>query len=167
MLQLIGTIAVVASVLVLAYQAREVVRQTRTANEVSGTVAHRELVFQWERWAKVFIHHPALHDMYFGEPATEPSDADRVRLAVIAEGHADWLEAGLTTERQLASYSFVTSLGYWDDYVAWVVASTPGLRKVLRDQPNTWPHLSGYLARYDSDEQHALRQAQHGTSTAR
>ena len=86
MLQLIGTIAVVASVLVLAYQAREVVHQTRTANEVSGTVAHRELVFQWERWARVFIHRPELHSLYFGDPDTEPSDADRVRLAVIAEG---------------------------------------------------------------------------------
>jgi hypothetical protein len=166
MLQLIGTIAVVASVLVLAYQSREVAHQTRTANEVSGTLAHRELVFHWEEWAKVFIHHPELHGMYFGEPTTEPNDAARVRLAVIAEAHADWLEAGLTTEQQLASYSIVTSIGYWENYVAWVMASTPGLRKVMRDQPNTWPNLNAYLARYEGGDEDGS-QWQHTTPTAR
>ena len=154
MLQFIGTVAVVVSVLVLAYQTRDVARQTRLANEVAGTVAHRDLAFNWRRWAKVFIHHPELHGMYFGELDTEPSDADRVRLAVVAEGHADWLEAGLTTERALASYEFVTAIGYWgDEYVPWVMASTPGLRKVMRDQPDTWPQLNAHLARYDSREQ--------------
>jgi hypothetical protein len=153
MLQFIGTIAVVVSVLILAYQTRDVARQTRLANEVAGTVAHRDLAFNWRRWAKVFIRHPELHGMYFGELDTEPSDADRVRLAVIAEGHADWLEAGLTTEQALASYEFVTSIGYWDEYVAWVMASTPGLRMLMRDQPGTWPLLNAYLARYDTGKQ--------------
>jgi hypothetical protein len=92
--------------------------------------------------------------MYFGDLATEPGDADRVRLAVIAEAHADWLEAGLTTEQALASYEFVTSIGYWgEEYVPSVMASTPGLRRVMRDQPDTWPQLNAYLARYDSGEQ--------------
>jgi hypothetical protein len=152
-LQFIGTIAVVVSVLVLAYHTRDVARQTRLANEVAGTVAHRDLVFNWRRWAHVFIDHPELHAMHFSEADTEPSDADRVKLAVTAEAHADWLEAGLTTEQALASYEFVTSIGYWgEDYVPWVLASTPGLRQVMRDQPDTWPQLNAYLERHDSQE---------------
>jgi hypothetical protein len=154
MLQFIGTLAVVVSVLVLAYQTREVARQTRFANQVAGSVAQRHMVFNWRRWAHVFIDHPELHGMYFGEPDTEPSDADRVRLGVIAEAHADWLEAGLTTEQALASYSSYTVL--WDEYVPSVVASTPVVRQVMRDQPGTWPQLDAYLARYDSREQNRV-----------
>jgi hypothetical protein len=153
MLQFIGTLAVVVSVLILAYQTRDLARQTRLANQVAGTVAQRDLVFNWRRWAHVFIDHPELHGMYFGEPDTEPSDADRVRLAVIAEAHADWLEAGLTTEQALASYSSYTVV--WNTYVPWVMASTPGVRQVMRDQPDTWPLLNEHLARYDSREQEA------------
>ena len=57
MLQFIGTLAVVVSVLVLAYQTREVARQTRFANQVAGSVAQRDMVFNWRRWAHVFIDH--------------------------------------------------------------------------------------------------------------
>jgi hypothetical protein len=70
---------------------------------------------------------------------------------------ADWhdrrcgLGAGLGLP--VASYEVVTSIGYWYDHAAWVMASTPGLRKVMRDQPDTWPQLNTYLARYDSREQ--------------
>ena len=44
-MQLVATIAVVVSVLVLAYQARELSGNTRVANEVAGTQAHSDLLF--------------------------------------------------------------------------------------------------------------------------
>ena len=43
-MQLAATIAVVASVLVLVLQTREVAKEASIANQVAGTRAHRELI---------------------------------------------------------------------------------------------------------------------------
>ncbi len=85
---LIGTIAVVVSVLVLAYQGRELAGHTRIANEVAGTQAHRELLFHWKSVIDVFVRHPELHPLYLGQASGTPTPEDAVRLAVIAEQHA-------------------------------------------------------------------------------
>jgi hypothetical protein len=155
MLQFIGTVAVVVSVLVLAYQTRDVARQTRLANQVASTDTLREQTLNLWRWSSVFIEHPRLHSMYFGETTTEPSEDDRVRLGVIGETHADWLETVKATKEHLETYD-VGEFGEIHNYVEKVIASTPGLRKVIRDQPGIWPSLTALVARHDEQEQHGV-----------
>src|SRR5690348_14527642 len=65
-MDVVGTIAVVVSVLVLAYQGRELAGHTRIANEVAATQAHRDLLFHWKWVIDVFVRHPDLHALYFG-----------------------------------------------------------------------------------------------------
>src|SRR5690242_7793526 len=98
-MELAATIAVVVSVLVFAFQARELARQSRLANEVAGTRAHGEIVLHWKNIMDVFIQYPELRAFYFDQTSEAPSASDSVRLGVIAEQHADWLEVLLATTK--------------------------------------------------------------------
>jgi len=150
-MQLAGTIAVFLSVLVLAYQTRKVAHQTRVANQVAGTEAHREVIFHWKRILDVFVEYPQLYPHFFGQDGTALSAADSIRLKVVAEQCADWLETGMLTSHQLASYEAYTPIiGSWDDYVAWMIAGSPPLRSVIRDMPSSWPKLTDLVTGLDS-----------------
>jgi hypothetical protein len=158
-MQLAGTIAVFLSVLVLAYQTRKVAHQTRVANQVAGTEAHREVIFHWKRILDVFVEHPQLYPHFFGDDGTALSAADSVRLQVVAQQCGDWLETGLLTSHQLASYEAYTPvIGSWDDYVASMIIASRPLRSYIREHPHEWPRLTDLLDRHVS--------SQPGTSTS-
>jgi len=148
---LIGTIAVVVSVLVLAYQGRELAGHTRIANEVAATQAHRDLLFHWKWVIDVFVRHPDLHGLYFGETSRALTADDTVRLDVIAEQHADWLNSAMTTEAQLGPLPEIYSnwTGGWQQYGRNAVAGSPALRSLVRRRPNEWPTLDPLLTAYD------------------
>jgi hypothetical protein len=147
---LIGTIAVVVSVLVLAYQGRELAGHTKIANEVAATQAHRELLLHWKSILDVFVQYPELHPMYFGRGSRQPTEDDAVRLDVIAEQFADWMDTTLMTERQLRSYVYRDWVGGWGDFTASAVAASPVLRALVRSRPNEWPLLERFVAEFDS-----------------
>ena len=149
-MQLAATIAVVVSVLVFALQARELARQSRLANEVAGARSHGEIVLHWKQLMDVFIQYPELHAHYFDQTAEIPSATDAVRLGVIAELHADWLEALLVTTNQLAPYKyFWMTDAAWADYIPRTVASSSLLRSTIRDK-GEWPSLEPFVARYEA-----------------
>ena len=150
-MQFVATIAVVASVLVFAYQARELARQSRVGNEVAGTQAHREIVFHWKGLMDVFIQYPELHAYYYDQAPNPASATDSVRLGVIAEQHADWLEVAFVTKGQLKSYDYVDQLGEWDDYITRIVGSSSILRSTIRESGD-WPSLVPFVARYDESQ---------------
>lgn len=150
-MQYIATIAVVASVLVFAYQARELARQSRVGNEVAGTLAHRETLLHWKEVSDVFIQYPELHAYYYDRTPDPPSATDSVRLKVIADQHADFLDAVLITTRQLASYEYTGMTYEWDDYITRVVGSSSILRSTIRDAGD-WPTLDPFVSRYDESQ---------------
>ena len=150
-MQFVATIAVVASVLVFAYQARELARQSRMGNEVAGTQAYREILRDSTRFADAFIQYPELHAYYYDRTPTSPSATDSVRLAVIAERHADILDVTLVTVRQLKSLEYTGVIYEWDDYVTRVVGSSSLLRSTIRDFGD-WPTLDPFVARYDESQ---------------
>jgi hypothetical protein len=149
-MEFVATIAVVASVLVFAYQARELARQSRAGNEVAGTQAHREILLHWKRVSDVFIEYPELNAYYYDETPNTPSATDSVRLKVIADQHADFLDVVLITSRQLASYEY-TGLMEWDDYTTRVVGSSSILRSAIRETGD-WPSLDPFVARFDESQ---------------
>jgi hypothetical protein len=150
-MQFVATIAVVASVLVFAYQARELARQSRVGNEVAGTQAHRDLMFQQKEVMDVFIQYPELYAHYYDQTPDLPSATDSVRLKVIAEQYADWLEVVLITIRQLASYEYMGSTMAWDDFITSTVGSSSILRSTIRDT-GYWPTLDPFVSRYDESQ---------------
>ena len=143
----------VASVLVFAFQARELARQSRLANQVSGTRAHAEMVFHWKILFDVFVQYPELHAFYFDHTSDTPSSSESVRLKIIAEQHADWLDVALLTSKQLSWFDFSGMTGEWDAYVASTVASSSLLRSTVRQGvAGDWPHLERFVARYDASQ---------------
>jgi hypothetical protein len=150
-MQFVATIAVVASVLVFAYQARELARQSRVGNEVAGTQAYRDILRDSKQFTDVFIQYPELDAYYYDQTPNTPTATDSVRLAVIAEQHADWLEAALVTTRQLKSYEYTGVTYEWDDYIRRAVGSSSLLRSTIRDTPD-WPTLDPFVSRYDESQ---------------
>ena len=151
-MQLIATLAVVVSVLVLAYQGRELAGHTRVANEVAGTQAHRELLLHWKSWSDVFIQYPELHAHYYDQATDTPSASDTVRLDVIADQEADWLHAGFMTSQRLASYAEWGD--EWTDYIPQAIASSTRLRAIIRDNPGVYPSIEPFVADYDASHEH-------------
>ena len=150
-MEFVATIAVVASVLVFAYQARELARQSRVGNEVAGTQAHREMMLHYKRFTDVFIRYPELHAYYYDQTPNTPSATDSVRLAVIADQHADYLDGCLVTTRQLKSYKPTGMIQGWDDYITSSVGSSSLLRSIIRDTGD-WPTLDPFVSRYDESQ---------------
>ena len=155
-MQFVATIAVVVSVLVFAYQARELARQSRMGNEVAGTQAYREILRDFARFADAFIQYPELHAYYYDHAPNAPSATDTVRLAVVAERHADVLDVTLVTVRQLKSLEYTGVIYEWDDFVTRVVGSSSLLRSTIRDFDD-WPTLDPFVARYDESQTAPLK----------
>jgi hypothetical protein len=143
-------LAVVVSVLVLAYQGRELARATRVANQVAGTQAHRELLLHWKSLSDVFIQYPELYAYYYDRTTDTPSASDNVRLDVIADQEADWLHAGLMTSQRLASYAHFIG-DEWAVFIPRQLASSKRLRAIIRDNPGVYPSVEPYVADYDAN----------------
>lgn len=148
-MQLAATIAVIVSVLVFAYQARELAHQSRLANEVAGTRSHGEIVLHWKQLMDVFIEYPELHAHYFDRTSNTPSAHDTVRLGLIADQHADWLEVLHATTNQLAPYEYSWMTAAWADYIPRTLATSSLLRSTIRDK-GEWPSLEPFVARYEA-----------------
>ena len=148
-MQLAATIAVVVSVLVFAFQARELARQSRVANEVAGTQAHRGIVFHYNAViGPEFFQHPELYAQFYGETTEAPTVGDSVRLRVIADQYASWFEAGLTTREQLGGYA--KDIGDYGAFLTEELTVSPPLRSIIREKPGLWPTLDPFLADYDA-----------------
>jgi len=155
-MELIGTIAVVASVLFFAMQARSLAGQQRIANEVAGTQAHRELLANYTSVTDVFIQFPNLYDLYFDGTDSTPSDSDIVppsaedivRLKVTADLHGDFLSMGVQTGQRLAAYA--TWADEWSHYIRYSLASSSYLRSQIRDNAGVYPDLGSFIADYDA-----------------
>jgi hypothetical protein len=147
-MQLAGTIAVVVSVLVLAFQARELARQSRIANQVAAAQAERDLIQLVARTSDVFISHPELRGRFFDEAPAPRTEAD-ARLLTIADQHADMIQTLLETTATLRVYggrrqdeniTFANSL----------LAASTHLRTIIRDNPGFWPPLEPLLADFEA-----------------
>jgi hypothetical protein len=147
-MQLAATIAVVASVIVLILQTRTVAKEATIANQVAGTRAHRELIGMLGETHDRFFEHPELRKHFYGNAAGEATEAERVRLQVIAEQLADTLQVALDTTEKLASYGWVTS--EWRKYSLETVASSAIFRSTIRDRPGIWTPLEPMVRDYDA-----------------
>lgn len=163
-MEVVGTIAVVLSVLVLAYQGRELAKATEIANEVAATRTQRDLLSHWKSIIDVFMEYPQLHAYYYGTAPRPPDADDAVRLGVVAEQFADWLDTTLMTEQQLRSYLYRDRVGGWHDFVAKAIEQSPVLRSTIRSRPTEWPLLDPLVAGHDAA--HPLLAPQTGADAA-
>ena len=147
-MEVAGTVAVIASVLVLAFQARELAKQSRIANEVAGVETNRELITLLVPVHRVFIDYPDLRRHFYDQSPVAPSELDQARLVEIAEMYADALQVAVETVERLASYQRYTAA--WKDSADSALASSSTLRSVVRAHPTWWPGLDPLIAAYDA-----------------
>ena len=146
-MQLVATLAVVLSVLALAYQARELARHSRIANEVAAVQADCDLLRMDARVQETFIQYPELRARFYDQ-ATAPIDDTESRLLTIATQQADVLLLALDATYHLGPYGWRREeIEVWaNDALA---TSTP-LRAIIRDNPDLWPSLESLVANYDA-----------------
>jgi hypothetical protein len=146
----IGTVAVVISVLVLAYQGRELAKHARIANQVASAETNRELLLMWRGVHEVFIEHPDLRAQFYDPSPAALTGADSVRLIVVSEMAADALQVGVETVDTLAAYQRYREP--WLEYAETALASSASLRSVVRDQPSAWPGLAAMVVAFDASQ---------------
>jgi hypothetical protein len=149
-LELVGTIAVITSVLVFAWQARELAKQSRIANEVAGAETNRELLLMFRDVHRVFIDHPGLWPQFYDQAVQPPNADDEVRLRIVAEMYADALQVALESVNRLASYERYADA--WRAYIGSMLASSQALRRVPRDHPEGWPELAAMVKAYEASQ---------------
>jgi hypothetical protein len=147
-LEVAGTIAVIASVLVLAYQARELAKHSRIANQVAAVETNRELLMMFHNVYRVFLERPELRAHFFDESSAAPTADDRVRIRVVSEMVADCLQVGLETVSRLATYERYAEP--WRDYVEMTVNGSSSIRSLVRDNPTFWPSIVPLVESYDA-----------------
>lgn len=147
-MEVAGTIAVIASVLVLAFQARELAKHARIANQVAAVETNRELLMMFHNVYRVFLEQPELRALFFDESSAEPTADDRVRIRVVSEMIADCLQVGLETVSRLATYGRYADP--WMDYVEMTVNGSSSIRSLVRDNPTFWPSILPLVESYDA-----------------
>lgn len=145
-LSVISSIGVVLSLLLIAWQNKQLTRQTeisndqaRISNEVGSiTAAHSALALihplSWR-----LVDEPALQP-YFTTDAPLPADPHEcARVLMIANIFADTIENGLMVcdlRTHMANYQG------WPRFAISSMTSSPALRRVVNDHPEYWPRLN-------------------------
>jgi hypothetical protein len=142
-----GTIAVIASVLVLAFQARELAKHARIANQVAAVETNRELLMMFHNVYREFLEQPQLRAHFYDESPVAPTEDDRVRIRVLSEMLADSLQVGLETVTRLATYERYAEP--WREYVEASLGSSSSVRSLVRDHPAFWPSLVPIVTAYE------------------
>ena len=160
-----ATIAVILSVLVLAFQARSLAEHARIANEVAGAETNREVLSMWASAQRVFIEYPELRAHYLDESPTPPSALERVRLLAVSEMCADVLQVAVESADRLAPFRRYAEP--WRDYATQAIESSSTLRSVIRDLPTAWPGMMPFVAAYDASQRATSLAADHADAPGR
>ncbi|MFF5881929.1 hypothetical protein [Streptomyces sp. NPDC012589] len=140
---LIASVGVVASLLVSAWQTRELTRQTVISNGVAGATAIYNGMERLHHIEGQSAARPELHAYFFegGEPPAE--EEVRTQVLVLARMLADTVNYGLminTLNPELKGYNG------WRGFALMLRDSCPALVATVNEHPTWWPALSGHWA---------------------
>jgi hypothetical protein len=139
---IIGSVGVVASVLLLTWQTRQLTKQTHAASRISAlnaTHASFSLLQQCEDW---FVSDPELRP-YFWENADLPTDPRmRARILALATLYADSLSHGLMVS-ELADGT--EKYEGWRSFATFLLRNSPAVRTVIGEHPEWWPVLQSEI----------------------
>ena len=143
--------ALVGSLLVLARQTRESVKQSLIANELAGSDAKAHVLEGLDRVIAYFVEYPELRQ-YLYEGMEVPEDSTkRARGLAVAELMADALQASYWQYQQrgidtLHSVEGIADIrADLDDYAEFILAMSPAVRSLVRAHPRQWQHLDKKL----------------------
>ena len=139
-LQVLSLVAVVVSVLLLAWQSREVARATRLATRTAVAGVMTDSAANVRSVFEGLLAHPELRQ-YVTDGVPLPADPlEHARALTMCERLCDALEASLETAARVPGGDEV--LAGWPDWSAWVLASSPGCAEHVRQHPSWYPRLA-------------------------
>jgi hypothetical protein len=139
-LQVLSLLAVVASVLVLAWQTKQVATATTLASKtavaaaMSDTTAHVRAVLQ------TLLTYPELRPFIFGGESLPLSGQELARAQTLCEMLFDSLEVTLEVVANLPGAD--SALTGWSDYAESVPRDSPGSAAHVSAHPNWYPRLA-------------------------
>ncbi|MFJ1975540.1 hypothetical protein ACIO93_43905 [Streptomyces sp. NPDC087903] len=137
----IASIGVISSLLVSAWQARELARQTATNTGIAAASAMYNSIERLHYVDGCIAADPSIGTYFYGGRSL-PSEADsRAHVLVIARMLADTLDYGLMITKLIPDTG---SYDGWRDYALEMRRSSPALVWVVRDHPSWWPALVGH-----------------------
>jgi hypothetical protein len=134
-----GTVAVVVSVLFLAWQTRELARQTRHNNAISITSTFHQSAALTQFVHAPLIDDPSLRAYFYGGRECPATDPNRGKLLTLAELLADALEYGLMAAEQIEGAS------NWLNYPRYVLRYSPIVQEVVSAHKEWWPIMATLL----------------------
>lgn len=144
-LQVVSSLAVVGSVLVLAWQSKAVANASRLASKTARAAAMSDAAANMRAVFEALLEHPELRPYITdGEPLpTIP--LLRARALTLCEMLSDAAEASLEVAAQVPGAADV--LVGWPDWAEWVLSNSPGAMEHVAVHPAWYPRLSALHAR--------------------
>jgi hypothetical protein len=139
-LQVLSVVAVVSSVLVLAWQSREVAHATRVAANTSVSGVMTDAAANMRSVFEALLTYPDLRKFVTEGAPLPAAPLDRSRAQTMCEMFCDAMEGSLETAAQVPGGEKV--LGGWPDWATWVLASSPGCSEHVRLHPIWYPRLT-------------------------
>jgi hypothetical protein len=139
-LDIIATTALVVSVLILAWQAREQAKETALANDLAREEALRHAMRSIDGVLTMIVEHPELHP-YFREGANAPENDPVIRGQVedVAELMVEALQTAIRANDKVPDGPDKEDL---EGYAREVFASSPTIDALLGAHPDWWPRLA-------------------------
>jgi hypothetical protein len=136
---LIGSIGVILSLLLIARQTRQLTEQTKISNEVGSTEAAYSALERIHQISHIMIDDPKIQQYFHENKALPAEKIERARIMMVAQMLADTIDYGLMV---CDLRSHMKDYQGWPDFAVSSMSTSPALRQVIQDHPEYWPRLS-------------------------
>ncbi|MCL6667324.1 hypothetical protein [Streptomyces panaciradicis] len=142
---MIASVGVVASLLISAWQTRELTRQTVINNRIAGTTAMYNGLERLHAVDGFIASQPWMYDHFYGGASVPEEPEQRARVLALANILADAVDYGLMT----TELTPVQGFDGWRDFALVMFRTCPALVQTVSEHPAWYPGLSS-LWRADS-----------------
>jgi hypothetical protein len=137
--EIVAAVALSATLFILTSQTRELARQRRISNAISGQTALYTLIESMRELHLILFHEPELKPYMYENRQLPPSGDLRTRVQLLAGMFGDILDLGLLTTSSLKS---TESEEDWRRYCLEMLISSPALAEEVKAHTAWWPKLA-------------------------
>lgn len=136
MTQIVGAVGVIASLSIVSWQSRQLVKQMKISNSMTTLAVMNSGLDRLHSFLGRLADEPHLRPYFYGGLEVDGSDELlKDKVLAIAEMLADILDYGLTSAAYLPS---VKEQDDWSDFVIYCLERSPALRQLVEGNPDEW-----------------------------
>ncbi|MFC4071864.1 hypothetical protein [Actinoplanes subglobosus] len=134
--QIVGACGVIASLSILSWQSRQLVKQMKVGNSVATLAAMNTGLDRLHSFIGRLADDPSLRQYFYGGVKVDELDPmTRNKVESLAEMLADILDYQLTSAKYLPS---VKDQDDWSDFSVYLLERSPVLRDLIEGSPDEW-----------------------------